>query len=198
MTDQEYLELERRFYEKRKKTRNERKRNRWRTAYFITLIFWAVIVVWILVFDVQTSAKEPEIIIEYVYVETDLENEDSEATGYASLEALFYDKANKITDCKITHYCTELHPHICGTGDGLTSTGVPVTAGWSCAVDPSVIPYGSQIMVDYGDRVEFYEAQDCGGAIIGNHIDLAVLSHDEALEKGVKYAAVYWLEDNTY
>jgi 3D (Asp-Asp-Asp) domain-containing protein len=49
-------------------------------------------------------------------------------------------------------------------------------------------------MVDYGDRVEFYKAQDCGGAIVGNHIDLAVATHDEAVGKGRLTATVYFVE----
>lgn len=28
-----------------------------------------------------------------------------------------------------TAYCTEEYPHICGTGDGITASGAPVTAG---------------------------------------------------------------------
>lgn len=107
-------------------------------------------------------------------------------------EDLFRERGTYISDCKITHYCTELRPHICGNGDGLTSTGVPVTAYWTCAVDPSVIPYGAEVMVDYGDHVEFWKAQDCGGSVKGNHVDLAVEHHDEAYDLGVKYTSVYW------
>jgi uncharacterized protein YabE (DUF348 family) len=51
---------------------------------------------------------------------------------------------------------------------GITSTGVPVTKG-IVAVDPSVIPYGTQMYIPgYG----FGEAADTGGAIVGNIIDL--------------------------
>lgn len=30
-------------------------------------------------------------------------------------------------DFKLTHYCTELIDHICGTGDGITSSGTQIT-----------------------------------------------------------------------
>jgi uncharacterized protein YabE (DUF348 family) len=51
---------------------------------------------------------------------------------------------------------------------GITSTGVPVTKG-IVAVDPSVIPYGTQMYIPgYG----FGEAADTGGAIVGDIIDL--------------------------
>ena len=84
---------------------------------------------------------------------------------------------------------------LCGTGDGITATGVPVTPDWTCAVDPSVIPFGADVMVDYGDSVAFYKAQDGGGAIKSNHIDLAVDTHQNALKAGKTTATVYWMED---
>ena len=102
---------------------------------------------------------------------------------------------NRLDDCLITYYCTELRPHICGTGDGITASVAPVQAGVSAAVDPSLIPLGSIVIVDYGDGVlHEYIAQDVGGWVNGAHIDLAVESHDEALQMGRKTATVYWKE----
>ena len=54
----------------------------------------------------------------------------------------------------------------------LTSTGVKAIEGETIAVDPSIIPYGSKIKI--GGKV--YVAQDCGGAIKGNKIDVFVES----------------------
>lgn len=102
---------------------------------------------------------------------------------------------NKILNCTITYYCCELRPHICGTGDGLTASGAPVTAGVSCAVDPGLIPLGSTVWVDYGDgELHEYIAQDVGAWVVGGHIDLAVATHDEALQMGRRTATVYWQE----
>lgn len=92
---------------------------------------------------------------------------------------------------KITYYCCEAYPHICGTGDGLTATGVPAEPG-ICAVDPEVIKLGSTVIID---GVE-YLAADVGGAVKGKHIDICVESHAEALELGVKTAEVF-LEGET-
>ena len=106
------------------------------------------------------------------------------------------DQGHLISDCTITHFCAEAYPHICGTGDGLTATGTQVQPGVTCAVDPDVIPLGSTVMVDFGDGVlHAYRAEDTGGAVRGNHVDLCVASHQEAEALGVMYATVCWKED---
>ena len=93
-------------------------------------------------------------------------------------------------DYKLTHYCPGFHGEPCGTGDGLTATGTKVTAGRTIAVDPKVIPYGTKVYIEgYGWRV----AEDCGGSVKGNHIDVAMASHDEAMSKGVKHRDVWIL-----
>lgn len=105
------------------------------------------------------------------------------------------DRDNLISDCTITYFCAETYPHICGTGDGLTAMGAQVQPGVTCAVDPDVIPLGSAVMVDFGDGVlHTYRAEDTGGAVRGNHVDLCVASHQEAEALGVMYATVRWKE----
>lgn len=48
------------------------------------------------------------------------------------------------------------------------------------SVDPSVIPYGT--VVKYGDIT--WVAEDCGGGVKGNHIDIYFATHEEALNWG--------------
>lgn len=91
---------------------------------------------------------------------------------------------------KISHYCSELHSHICGTGTGRTATGTTATVGRTIAVDPSVIPYGSQVYIEgYGWRT----AEDCGGGVDGKQIDMLVSTHSQAMSMGVKYGGVWIL-----
>ena len=67
------------------------------------------------------------------------------------------------------------------------STGTILVAGTSIAVDPSVIPYGSQVEING----HTYTAHDTGGAIKGNRIDVYFDSHQDALNFGVQYAEVF-------
>ena len=96
-----------------------------------------------------------------------------------------------IGECTVTYYCCEAYEHVCGDGDGLTATGLPVTPG-VVAVDPEVIPLGSTVIIDG----QAYLAADTGGAVRGNHVDIAVATHQEALELGTRTAEVWVVEDD--
>jgi 3D (Asp-Asp-Asp) domain-containing protein len=71
-----------------------------------------------------------------------------------------------------------------------TSTGIIPKEGRTIAVDPKVIPYGSIVYIqDYG----YFMAEDCGGAIKNNRIDIFTASHEYALQQGKKVANVWVL-----
>ena len=71
-----------------------------------------------------------------------------------------------------------------------TSRGLVPKEGRTIAVDPNVIPYGSIVYIqDYG----YYIAEDCGGAIKQNRIDIFTASHDYAIQQGKKVANVWIL-----
>ena len=70
------------------------------------------------------------------------------------------------------------------------SIGQVLTPQYSIAVDPKVIPYGTEVM--FGGNT--YLAQDCGGAIKENRIDLYFNDHQDALEWGMQYYEVFVLE----
>ena len=58
----------------------------------------------------------------------------------------------------ITYYCA--CETCCDVETGITATGTQVAEGRTIAVDPSVIPYGTQVII--GGHV--FTAEDCGGA----------------------------------
>lgn len=98
---------------------------------------------------------------------------------------------------KITHYCS--CPVCCGVwaenrpvdenGQEIvyTASGARAEAGRTIAVDPDVIPLGSAVIINGQE----YIAQDTGGAIQGQRIDIYCGSHDEALQLGVITAEVF-------
>ena len=90
---------------------------------------------------------------------------------------------------KITHYCQ--CSICCGPwANGITSTGVTATTNRTIAVDPTQIPYGSKVVING----QVYVAEDCGGAIKKNCIDIYVATHDEGENKGVYYTDVYVIQ----
>ena len=110
------------------------------------------------------------------------------------IEEALLSRSSVIDDCTVTFYCAERYKHICGTGDGIAYDGTPVIPWATCAVDPSIIPLGSTVMVDLGDGdLLTLVANDTG--VRGNHIDICVPTHDEALRLGIQTSTVYWCKE---
>ncbi len=90
---------------------------------------------------------------------------------------------------RISHYCPCVACN--GSSSTLTATGSGLSPWYTAAVDPSVIPLGRNFRIEgYG----VFKAQDTGGAIRGNRIDVCVSSHSEAMRLGVVYRDVYLIE----
>lgn len=107
------------------------------------------------------------------------------------IEAALLARSHKMENVKVTYYdpCAKC----CGKSDGITASGITATPYVTCAVDPAVIPLGSDVLVDYGDGVlHYFRADDTG--VAGGHIDVCVTTHSEALWLGVDRATVYWVD----
>jgi 3D (Asp-Asp-Asp) domain-containing protein len=66
-----------------------------------------------------------------------------------------------------------------------TSIGVPPKAGITIACDAALLPLGTVVHLDgIGDRV----CQTVGGAVIGNHVDEYVDTHERAIDLGLRTA----------
>ncbi|MBN2797334.1 MAG: G5 domain-containing protein [Clostridia bacterium] len=108
---------------------------------------------------------------------------------------------SKVIVCQSTAY--DLSYASCGKypgepGYGITYLGTQARPG-VIAVDPSVIPLGSNVYVesmgsgaDYG----FAVAEDTGSAIKGNKVDLFISSHTAAMRYGRRNVRIYILEDD--
>lgn len=76
-----------------------------------------------------------------------------------------------------------------------TATGTKVRVG-TVAVDPKVIPYGTRMFIVSNDGVYIYgigTAEDCGGGIVGNRLDLYFTTKPECFQFGVRDCTVYIL-----
>ena len=111
------------------------------------------------------------------------EQTEAQAESIEEVPDFYY---RNLGEYEITAYCP--CSACCGIwADGITSTGVTAKANHTIAVDPSVIPYGSVLLIN---GIE-YTAEDCGGAIKGKRLDIYFDTHEEALEFGRQTAEVY-------
>ncbi len=90
----------------------------------------------------------------------------------------------------ITAYCT--CRVCCGvySGRNRTASGTVPTSNRTIAVDTSVIPFGTKVVING----QVYVAEDRGGAIKGKRIDMFFMTHKEALRWGRRTMEVYLAE----
>lgn len=188
--------------------REERKRKSKRNLMLITyLCFLLLLIVWLvgfLVMDVTATPLSKAIQVRDVgrlpgddvpATERCYLTEEEIKTENELIEEALLARSHKLENVKITFYCCEEYEHICGTGNGITASGRRVTPYVSCAVDTSIIPLGSTIMIEHNGEMVYLRADDTGSAIQGNRMDIAVQGHQEALGLGVKTADIWWCEE---
>ena len=79
--------------------------------------------------------------------------------------------------------------------DRITATGTTVHWG-TVAVDPKLIPYGTKMFIVSNDGKFVYglsAAEDCGGSIKGNRIDLYMPTTSQCFSFGVRNCTIYFL-----
>lgn len=74
---------------------------------------------------------------------------------------------------------------------GLTASGTKPVQGRTVAVDPNIIPLGTQLVIDGAGG---YVAEDTGAGIAGNTLDIYFERHEDALLWGVRKVTVQWME----
>ena len=152
-------------------------------------LFLCLAALWPVV-TVSTAAQPEPYTGEPPVVADKLLGEDKPAEGSAELTI-----GEPLGEFKLTAYCPCMN--CCGKTDGITSTGTLDAEGRTIAVDPRVIPYGSTVTIYFADGTSHtYTAEDCGGAIKENRIDVFFSSHDAARAFGVQSAMVYVEEES--
>ena len=139
-------------------------------------------------YEEEHTDYEPEA-EDYAYVETDDDSTDEACE--------VYDGVRSLGTFTLTAYCSCVQ--CCGdyaigrpvdeNGREIVygATGVRLEPGVSIAVDPYVIPYGAQVVIN-GNT---YVAHDTGGNIVGNRIDVFFDDHNAAWDFGTQYAEVF-------
>lgn len=194
----------------KKLTREERRRRSQRRQLITYLLFLLLLLAWLGSYLIMTVEAEPPTLHKMAPATEDgslpgddtpattrcyLTGEEMEAAENELIEAALLARSHKLEDVTITFYCCEERPHICGTGTGITASGRRVTPYVSCAVDTDIIPLGSTIMIEYNGEMVYLRADDTGPAVRGDHIDIAVPTHDFALSLGVQTADIWWCEE---
>lgn len=101
------------------------------------------------------------------------------------------ENAKQVIDIVATAYAPG--PHDNGKWGNKTHLGTDIRPG-VIAVDPRIIPLGSRVYVEFADGHGTYaNAEDTGGAIKGDRIDIAMTSVDEAYDFGMQKVKVYVL-----
>lgn len=85
-------------------------------------------------------------------------------------------------DVKATAYC----------GRQRTYIGTWATVSKTIAVDPKIIPLGSKIYIPQFNTI--FIAEDTGGSIKGNKIDIFMSDYKTCMQWGIKNITIYVLE----
>jgi 3D (Asp-Asp-Asp) domain-containing protein len=111
--------------------------------------------------DEMTSSEAENTIVD------ELEVKENEVVGSGLPEGL----GDSIGNFKLTSYCT--CRKCSGKYGAKTATGTTCTENQTIAVDPRVIPLGSWVYLNIpGEGWKKYHAEDTGGKIKGNRIDV--------------------------
>jgi 3D (Asp-Asp-Asp) domain-containing protein len=87
---------------------------------------------------------------------------------------------------RVTAYCP--CPKCCGIySDGETACGHKILPGDALVAADKKYPFGTEMVISGYNGGEPVKVLDRGGAIYENRLDVLFLSHEEALEWGVKY-----------
>ena len=187
-----------------------------RKVYFYIFIICTFITLYVICEFKNVEEPKEEVLIEYETIEyetaesklnyeTSVEVDEVEVEEEVAVE-IIPDEQEEIVEeqklislgkFKLTAYCS--CKKCCGkwainrpkdeNGNEIVygSVGIRLIEGISVAVDPRVIPYKTDVVIN-GDT---YIAHDTGGAIKGNRIDVYFDDHQEARNFGVQYAEVF-------
>ena len=164
-----------------------RKVKPWRILALLTIAVIIVVIIATLIDAIGASRTKDSLT-------TNADESVSESIAVSAEPAVEYKNLGEFT---LTAYCpcvqccgvwSAEHPSRIGTGYiQKTASGTIPTEGRTIGVDPSVIPFGTAVVINGHE----YIAEDRGGAVQGNVIDIFFVDHNEALAFGRQSAEVF-------
>lgn len=127
-------------------------------------------------------------------VQSDLKSAAGDSLGkYVSQK--YAPKGNRVLDITATAYTSGTEDN--GVWNDKTHIGTKVRPG-IIAVDPAIIPLGSRVYIEFPDGNGMYAiAEDTGGAIKGNRIDIALNNRTQVKNFGIRDVKVHVLEEGS-
>ena len=113
------------------------------------------------------------------------------SASYLKSQGQIDSATNKPSSLDDVAYTLDVKAYAYYTGT-ITATGTKPTSGRTIAVDPTVIPYGTRIYIPEFDKT--FIAEDCGGGIKGNKIDIYMNTKEECINWGVRNITLYILK----
>lgn len=153
--------------------------------YALFVVAFSVLVFLIIISNSKTNKYQNEILLESKKENNTVKNKEVKEDEFIERKT---EESNLISlgEFKLTAYCP--CSICCGKWScSPTASGVMPTVNHTIAVDTSVIPFGTKVVINGVT----YIAEDTGSSIKGSKIDIYFNSHQDALNFGVQYAEVF-------
>src|SRR5699024_1773806 len=126
----------------------------------------------------EKDARISELVEEVERLETDIERNKASISSVGNTEGVAEDEEEEESQGRQISVEATAYTAFCDTGcTGVTATGIDVSQSIYhegrrvIAVDPAVIPLGSEVIVKAGGQEFEAVAEDTGGDIVGNRIE---------------------------
>lgn len=143
--------------------------------------------------EIQTEAPVTEIVA--VGTGEPRPASDPEAMPVIGENTILLPTGEMLTYTKVDYVRATAYTHTDEGCDTVTATGSTVRVG-TVAVDPRYIPYGTRMFIMASDGSYVYgvaQAEDCGGDIKGDRMDLYLPTYAECMRFGRRRCTVYFL-----
>lgn len=140
----------------------------------------------------QEERKSPEIVYLEAMVYTQEEKTEPEQNEEPTATSLGIFTLTAYCSCEVCCGQYALNRPLDENGNQIvyTASGSRAVQGVTIAVDPTVIPYNTNVQING----HTYTAHDTGGLIKGNRIDVYFENHQEACDFGLQTAEVFLIQ----